>query len=1476
MRFKAVKLFLLLTFCDFIACKGFFTVIGSDLIKLNKHYNVSVTAQGYNEQEILQIAIKESLASDEVKSNVFQKTHNVTLINGKSQNIEFDLSGIPEGKYELEVKKLTGEKFMKFKRLNMNTKKQTVLVQTDKSIYKPSDKIQFRVLILNADMKPLERKHKVQVHIMDGANNRVKQYDDVTFTKGVFQNELQLSDSPVLGIWKLYVSVDGNEETQKYFDVDEYTLPKFEVKLDANPDANFKDGKIKATIKAKYTFGKAVKGQGTVTARVMPYHSYDWFYSPQNDQPEIKVSKAIEVDGKKVVEFDIANELGLKKDDGRDVELFVTFKEEMTGREQNASAKVFIHLTPYEINIETSDTEIKPGMPFSATANVKFHDKSVPVSDTHNPVKFDIIYSYFTPRLCEFPPGHFLHHPEYNNSALETTTIPTYECRERHNYTITKKSFLSNGFAKIDIDIPSNTSQLDIYAKYLQDQASRQYITLRYSKNKEYLKVRLLTTKPKVSESIKIEILGTKNVENVTYLISSNRNILESQTISLPETKIFQFELMPTLQMSSNVYILVYAVENDGEIISDAINFNLDRKLENFVKISLSKEQTKPGANLDIEISSKSNSFIGLLGVDQSVLLLKKGNDIENSTVLDEIEAYNDQNAYNDVWREGEDYQFYRDFQYSQTALITNANPEGYEKYLPDYGEDLDRVGIEYDNDMVYNAPPMAEAVGVSQEGGFASRVPIIIRKTFPETWIFDNFNFDSNTSHARISKKVPDTITSWIITGFAVDPIFGLGLTENPSKLTVFQSFFVSTNLPYSIKRGEVVSIPVIVFNYLSDDQKTEVTLFNEDGEFEFAEINHHEGTTQKRKRRSLECQRSKNIIAKSQAGTSVSFMIKPLKVGHITIKVVVASPIAGDGVERQLIVEPEGVTQYKNKAILIDLRNSSEFQTHAYLKVPLKAVPDSTRIEASAIGDILGPSIDNLDKLIKLPWGCGEQNMLNFVPNIVVLDYLTELNKLTPEIEEKAKRYMESGYQRELTYKHDDGSYSAFGKSDPIGSTWLTAFVARSFNKASKYINVDENIIKHALDFLSSAQSNGRFLELGHVSHKDMQGGASNGIGLTAYTLITFLENEKLLKNYQTTIDKALKYIIDNIDSLDDNYSLAITSYALQLAKHAMKDSLLAKLDARSINNEGLKHWEKKETKEEDIDEWSYQPNSVNVEMSAYALHSFIEAGLENECFVIMNWLVRQRNENGGFHSTQDTVVGLQALSKLAAKVYTPNNNIDINIRQKNGDSVNITLNEKNGLILQKHELPVNARDFEITATGNGLSILQLSYKYNMNITDNVPRFILKPEVQPNSNKEFLHLKVCTSFVPDDLTKESNMAVMEVTFPSGFTFDTDTTPVLKATETVKKVETKDEETVVVVYFDNLSDKMICPEFKAYRVHSVAKQKPAPVIIYDYYDNSRRATNFYNPPEISLCDICNGADECKDDCELKEVHVTV
>lgn len=54
--------------------------------------------------------------------------------------------------------------------------------------------------------------------------------------------------------------------------------------------------------------------------------------------------------------------------------------------------------------------------------------------------------------------------------------------------------------------------------------------------------------------------------------------------------------------------------------------------------------------------------------------------------------------------------------------------------------------------------------------------------------------------------------------------------------QLRVFRQFFISVDLPYSVRRGEIVAIPVVVFNYLSKDVTADVTLENI-GQFEFAD---------------------------------------------------------------------------------------------------------------------------------------------------------------------------------------------------------------------------------------------------------------------------------------------------------------------------------------------------------------------------------------------------------------------------------------------------------------------------------------------------------------------------------------------------------------------------------------------------------------------------------------------------------------
>lgn len=417
----------------------------------------------------------------------------------------------------------------------------------------------------------------------------------------------------------------------------------------------------------------------------------------------------------------------------------------------------------------------------------------------------------------------------------------------------------------------------------------------------------------------------------------------------------------------------------------------------------------------------------------------------------------------------------------------------------------------------------------------------------------------------------------------------------------------------------------------------------------------------------------------------------------------------------------------------------------------------------------------------------------MLNFVPNIIILDYLTNVNKLTSRIEAKAINYMEVGYQKQLTYKRADGSFSSFGSSDRSGSTWLTAFVARSFNQAAKYITIDANVVVQAIDFLSALQADdGSFPEHGTVNNKPMQGGSSNGIGLTAYVLISFFENQDVKEKCKKVIDKAIENLLTHINDTDDVYIMSIVSYALYLAgKTRDAGSLLKRLDAKAIDTSGTRYWEKKVSN-------AYMA-SLSIETSAYALLAYVEAQRDTEALLIAKWLVSQRNAFGGFSSTQDTVIGLLALSKIAAKVTTKTLDITANVKYE-GKTKNVIINQSNALVLQQLEIPSSARIVEISANGNGFALAQVSYRFNVPSPLKSINFVLSAKIKSSSSLEF-SLDICVELKN---MVQSNMAVMEISAPSGYTIGSESQRFVK--ESAENIKVLDDgslkESAFVSYF--------------------------------------------------------------------------
>ncbi|KAK5646677.1 hypothetical protein RI129_005141 [Pyrocoelia pectoralis] len=996
-----------------------------------------------------------------------------------------------------------------------------------------------------------------------------------------------------------------------------------------------------------------------------------------------------------------------------------------------------------------------------------------------------------------------------------------------------------------------------------------------------FLQVNLVSDRtPIANELVEFIVNCTKPMKYITYQVIGRGNVLAAHSFQMEDKKEFKFHFTATNAMAPMAHLLVNYVQPDGEIIADSIDFEIDGLIQNSIELQLSTVESQPEADINLSITSQSNSYVGLLGVDQNVGKLSTGYDLTYQKIVEELQKYEiaDKSPYSAVMKDANSHFFWKPgvsnthdvFHDSGTVVMTNGVVSRYRPTLEDiylrpvsYGSSTvkpDRgVGLTF---HTVTRPPLA--------GPYAfSRIPkpvwnkpkVYLSHNIADTWLFTNFslNIEGKTS---IGRKLPNSLTTWVLTAFSLDQRYGLGLLQSPKKVQVSKSFVVTIDLPYSIKREETLGVPIVIYNNFNKEITAEITIHNVEHKFKFADVSTDNNTVNK-----IELYRKKKISIKPNSGNSLTFMITPTKLGLTEIKVsALVSGLGQETVTKDLLVVASGETQYYSKSLLIDLRKASSYKGNITFELPTNLIKGSENIEISVIGDLIWPAIINMDNLIRVPTACGEQNLIHFIPNIIILNYLLNNQQLSPTILDKTITSLESAYQEQLLYKKSDGSFSVFGKRDTNSSLWITAYVAFALKQAKPFIYVDDKIITDALSWLESNQAaNGSFVEVGKIIHHSVQSN-DRSLALTAFTLIAFIENQKTKYRYANVINKGLDYIGRTLKDSDSVYTISICTYVLHLANHPGKQGALNLLDTKAKTGDRIKWWAEPISKNDEKNPWNSLPRSIDIETTSYVLLSLLEANLVDDAIPVLNWLVQQQNSLGGFTSTYDTVIGLIGFNKLVTKL-SAGSNLDVDIQFKGGDD-KFRINFDNAMIEQKLKVGNEVRQVNVTAQGQGLAIIRVNYRYNTDVTGPWPMFTLDPQVDKNTNQHHLQLSICTAFVSKNLTSqpESNMAVMEVSLPSGFTADLDSLPSLEVSQHVQKVETKNGHTTVILYFNNLTIFEYCPTVSAFRTHKVAKQKPVPVIVYDYYDSSRRARIFYKTKSVDLCDICD-EDECGNQC---------
>uniref|UniRef100_A0A182NVA5 TEP1-F n=1 Tax=Anopheles dirus TaxID=7168 RepID=A0A182NVA5_9DIPT len=1237
----------------------------------------------------------------------------------------------PSGTVKLTIDRVDGVSYHEEVELDVQQKLLTGLIQIDKPVYKPGEKVKFRIIVLDTDLKPPANLESIQVKIFDPAGTGVGKWDTAKLFSAVFENRFQIAFSPMFGMWNITASVDDVVLASKTFEVKEYVLSSFDLQVAPSVIPLEEHQSLQLTIAANYHFGKPVDGTALVEL---------FLQDNKRDQ-----TQKFNMTGSKEITLNF-NDYFVVVDDQQDVRVKVTFTERHTNRTITKDTQVTVYKHPFRVQLVKESPQFRADRRFKCQIQFTKHD-GTPANGITGKVEI------------------------YPLNSEDTHTSD------------------NDGLIKLDLQV-NDTDEIEITFTGT-DQSNGFFFTETVTKAKSgsdaFLKLELRSAiNIKSKRPMNIIVTCSERMSFFVYYVVSKRKIIDSGMIRPNQNTKYRMEqIRASEKMMPRANIIVVTVAKDKTVIWDKLEVNL-QQFNNYLDISLDKEEVKPGHQIHLELNARSGSYVGLAAYDKGLL------------------EFSEQHHYIN-WEDVE--QLYNGFH----AIDNNQF------------DHFHSMGL-----FVRPSPLNADLTGSGERFGNYFTQPafklIQYRTYFPESWLWQNVTIGSK-NRLTLEEYVPDTTTSWYLTGFSIDPKHGLGIIKKPIQITTKQPFYIVESLPYSIKRGEAVVLQFTLFNNLGEGYIANVTLYNVANQMEF--VDNPTNVTY-----------TKSLIVPPNGGVPVSFLVKARKLGEMVVRVKASinDGLETDGLESVIRVLPENFMFSKTLAQLFNVNYDKPFSMHNTLDIDKKATSNSQKQSFKLY------LMDNLEHLLATPKASAAPSMIDAVPSIIVLEYLEAIGSKEESLIKKAKAVLRMGYQEIIKYRKADGSFSDWRSSK--GSIFVTALVAQSLSLASKHIlEVDVNVVHKAFDWLASKQhSLGRFDEVGETTYQVLQDGSRNGVALTSYVMIAFLENPTVRANNNTknVINRGVNYVARKLSSISDAYDLSLATYALWLYNHTAKETALDKLItmSKSVNEGTERYWPR---------------TSASIETTAYGLLCCLQANRYADGIGIMRWLVKQRESSGSFSHTQATFVGLQALARISSALSS--NSIDYTVNLKHNNKTNIFKISSSELNKQyEHVLNGTSKRVVVDIRGQGFGMYEFLYEYSVDIRNISKNFKLNLESRFTNSDYILHLKVCASYEPNIAFNRSNMAIVEVNFPSGFVVDRNSITNLSVDKNpIQNSELRYGQTSLVVYYASLGPEKNCFRVTANRIFKVGFHRPSYVLVHDVYHPEHRAIQQYGAPQIEI-----------------------
>ncbi|XP_043819332.1 complement C4-A-like [Dromiciops gliroides] len=1454
-----------------------------------------------------------------------------------------------------------------------------LFLQTDQPIYNPGQRVRLRVFALNQNMRPSTDTLTITVQNSRGLQVRK---NEMFSKRSIFQDEFVIPDISEPGTWRISArfsdSLDSNSSTE--FEVKKYVLPNFEVKI--TPEEPYVlvapgvDVDIRLNVQAKYVYGKSVQGVAYIRFGILDESGEKKFLRGLEKQSKLSDGLcSITLSG-----TEIQKALNVSTMDSlQGLRLYVAAAViESPGGELEEAELTSLRFvsSPFLVDLSSTQQYFVPGTPFLLQGLVQdVSGSSAPGIPVKISTKF--ITSGVDPNIQVFnvntdERGHLsilVNIPQATQGLQFTVSAGSSFPAEA---TLTAHSLPSGGSGLLSIERldsrPPRVGQtftLNLRAVGADGATFSHYYYMVLSRG-DIISVHRVAKGTVTSISVPVTSQLVPSFRLVAFYYHNGLPVANSLKVDVQagdcegklELKVDGAELRPGDQLKLNLHTDSLATVALGAVDTAvyAAGGQRHRPLHMnkvFTAMNSYDLGCGPGSGTDaLQVFESAGLMFSdghQLTRPRSSLGCPKENKSRNrrnvnfqKAMLQKMNQYSGQAKR--CCKDGITPLPMRRSCKDRVARI--PEPTCRESFLSccQFAEELRKKTRTWGSTGLARAQDMWE-----EEEELLIEDDIVVRSYFPENWLWTLTTVDKVK---KLYELVPDSMTTWEIHAVSLSQTKGICVAR-PVQVRVFQEFHLHFRLPYSVRRFEQLELRPVIYNYLNRDLSVSVQVSPVEGLC----LAGGGGRVLK-------------LEVPSNSARPVAFPVVPTASADVSLKVLAQGPFGiGDAVSKVLHIEREGAIQIKEYAYKLNPLDSRGRTFDIPGENPSNVIPDGdfssvVRVTASEPMETLGSggalSPGGLGSLLRVPRGCGEQTMVYLSPTLAASRYLDKTeqwDKLPPEMKDHALDLIQKGYTRILQFRKRDGSYGAWLERE--SSTWLTAFVLKVLSIAQEQVGGSLEGLRETAQWLLTKQlGDGSFQDPCPVLHRDMQGGLvgpDESVALTAFVVVALQQSltafrtseddpekeraKELLQRVKASISRADSFLAGKVTTgLLGSHAAAITAYALTLTKapEDLQNHAHNNIMAMSKGDGDDLYWGPVAGSQSNAisptpsaGAGPSQPTPLApalwVETTAYVLlHLLLREGKAEMADQAASWLIRQASFQGGFRSTQDTVVALDALSEYWIASHTTTEttlNVTLSGQGRQGTKAHsIQLNSHQTLGLEENlQFPLGSK-ITVKVGGNSKGTLKILRKFNIleeknttckdfklevTVTGSVqyseesnddyeyveeeeepqlkddPSALVSPvtplqlfEGRRNRRKrevpktgdekeQRVHYEVC--IWRSDGVKFPGMAIVDITLLSGFhALHSDLEKLTSLSDRyVSHFETQGPH--VLLYFDSVSASRDCVGFEAVQDVPVGLVQPASAVLYDYYEPGQKCVVFYGAPSKSklLSTLCSG-DVCQ------------